>query len=204
MSASHGSPQRAADRKPLDGTTSDEKRLQIAIETRAFEIELFWKRSIFFWGFISVALVGYATLRSTSSDLALVISCFGMVCSAAWTLLNRGSKYWQENWETKVHDEEWNVLGSPLFGEQEDVQRKGFGWLQARKYSVSKLLIALSDYVLFMWLGLTVWRTVRLFQQFEGSFREIALSAFAIGSFLYVALLVLVGRTSKDQEAQDG
>lgn len=38
-----------------------------------------------------------------------------MVCSAAWTLLNRGSKYWQENWETKVELNEKKVTG-PLFG----------------------------------------------------------------------------------------
>lgn len=70
--------------EPAAGMTKDEKRFRIAIETRAFEIDLFWKRSIFFWGFISVAFVGYATLRTASSDLAIVVG------SSGWSVLRPG------------------------------------------------------------------------------------------------------------------
>src|ERR1700687_4058379 len=66
----------------------------LMIQTRNLEIDLFWKRSLFFWGFISAAFVGYTALRQ--SELRTVLACFGTVCSCAWTLVNRGSKYWQE------------------------------------------------------------------------------------------------------------
>jgi hypothetical protein len=44
-------------------TTSDDpdkRRFEVALKTRNFEIDLFWKRSFFFWRFISAAFVGYA------------------------------------------------------------------------------------------------------------------------------------------------
>jgi len=181
--------------------TADEKRLEIAIATREFEIDLFWKRSIFFWGFISVAFVGYAALRTANSDLAIVVACFGMVCSSAWTLLNRGSKYWQENWEAKVERYEVNVTG-PLFAVQEPVQRKG-RWLQARRYSVSKLLIALSDYVLIMWLALVAWEYYRFVRRFELSAKDVGIGTFGVVSLSYLVFLLLFGRTTRSADASD-
>jgi hypothetical protein len=79
-------------------TEMEEKRYDVSLQTRNFEIELFWKRTIFFWGFIAAAFGGYAALRNSESDLAIVVACFGAVCSLAWALVNRGSKYWQETW----------------------------------------------------------------------------------------------------------
>jgi len=69
------------------------KKYDVALATRNFEIELFWKRSLFFWGFIASAFVGYATLVKEHLALAVLIACFGFVCSVAWSLVNRGSKY---------------------------------------------------------------------------------------------------------------
>src|SRR6185437_4514266 len=92
--------------------TLDQKKeiLKLAAETRRFEIERFWGRSIFFWGFIAAAFVAYGQLYSQQRDgLPFVVSCFGLVCSVAWTLANRGGKYWQEAWEGKVEAVERDV-----------------------------------------------------------------------------------------------
>lgn len=97
-----------------DRDLRQEKRFEVVIEARKLEIELFGRRSLFFWGFMASAFVGYATLYKIGSGLSLIIACFGLVCSVAWTLVNRGSKYWQENWEAKVDKVEDNVTG-PLF-----------------------------------------------------------------------------------------
>lgn len=181
---------------------AEEKRLEIAVATRAFEIELFWKRSIFFWGFISVAFAGYGAFRAAHSDLAIVVACFGLVCSTAWTLLNRGSKYWQENWETKVERYESDVTG-PVFAVQEDVQPKG-PWLQARRYSVSKLLIALSDYVLLIWLTLVGWEGYEFERHIALSVKDVGIVAFGVVSIVYAALLLFFGRTTLPSEASEG
>ena len=133
------------------------KRFDVSVDTRKFEIELFWKRSLFFWGFIAVAFIGYGALtQAKAPDLAHVMACFGLVCSVAWTLANRGSKYWQEAWEQKVEREERDVLGGPFFSVVEPVQTWKGSWLRARRYSVSKLTIALSDFTALVWFIVTV------------------------------------------------
>ena len=66
--------------------------LKYATEFYRFEIENFWKRSIFFWGFIAAALVAYAAAydKPKSGRLLLMIAAFGLLSSIAWSLLNRG------------------------------------------------------------------------------------------------------------------
>jgi hypothetical protein len=130
------------------------KKYDIAIATRNFEIELFWKRSLFFWGFIAAAFIGYTTIIEFDRRLAIVIASFGFVCSFAWTLVNRGSKRWQENWEILVFEIENEVTGS-LFKERREKEIKST-WLAAKKFSVSKITIALSDFTVLIWLILMV------------------------------------------------
>lgn len=131
-----------------------EKYFDVAADVRKFEIGLVWQRSLFFWGFIGAAFVAYADLggkEHSDHTAQIVVACFGFVCSIAWTLLNRGSKYWQEAWETKTERKEQEVLSDILFARDEPVQPKFFA-LRARRFSVSKLLIALSDFTAIVWL----------------------------------------------------
>jgi len=135
-------------------TDRQKKRYDVSLDTRKFEIDLFWKRALFFWGFIASAFVAYAAFskdRPDSPTISLLISLFGLVCSFSWTLANRGSKYWQENWETRVNNDEDAITGA-LFKTPAALQDKG--WFGAHKFSVSKLAIALSDYVSFVWVVL--------------------------------------------------
>lgn len=175
------------------------KRFEVAVQIRNFEIELFWKRSLFFWGFIAAAFTGYAALRGKNADLSLVVACFGMVCSCAWTLLNRGSKYWQEAWETKVERYEEAVVGA-LFAKEEDNQDKGW-WLGSRKYSVSKLAIALSDYVLILWLALVMWDVAQRMNPALTQTKHEAVLLFSGFSILYLLLLLACG--GKTRRAED-
>jgi hypothetical protein len=126
------------------------KWFEVAVATRQFEIDLFWKRALFFWGFIATAFVALGTLEGKSPTLSLLVSGFGMVCSLAWTLANQGSKYWQEQWESKIESAEDDITG-PLFKREEPAQKKG-PWLSGKPYSVSKLAIAVSDYVFLVWV----------------------------------------------------
>ena len=144
-------------------TKLKEKKYEVSLATRNFEIELFWKRSVFFWGFIGLSFVAYATLMKFDDFfLAVFIACFGFVCSVAWTLVNRGSKFWQENWETKVSDVEDDITGS-LFKIIESRSNKGI-WLSSRRFSVSKVTIALSDFTIFMWFLLLLYPAVSTFK----------------------------------------
>lgn len=135
------------------------KRYDVSLDTRKLEIELFWKRSLFFWGFIASSFIAFAAFSGAKTDnlhLKSLIALFGLVCSFCWTLANRGSKYWQENWESQVDEIEDKITG-PLFKTPAPIQKNKFWWFRARKFSVSKLTISLSDYVTIVWLGISVY-----------------------------------------------
>jgi hypothetical protein len=81
--------------------TADRDKYDASVKALQFELEQFWKRSLFFWGFIGAAFIAFATSDSHPS-LQAAIASFGFVCSVVWTLANRGSKFWYEDWETKL------------------------------------------------------------------------------------------------------
>jgi hypothetical protein len=106
----------------------------------------------------------------------LLISCFGFICSVAWSLANRGSKYWQENWENIiVHIENGNKEIGFLFSrvQPEGIkikQEKSYKylelWLKKRQFSVSKLSIAISDVLIIIWL-LIIFKHTEVFNYFD-------------------------------------
>jgi len=165
--------------------------LKLAAEVRKFEIERFWARSLFFWGFIAAAFVAYAQLYGKQDNDALsTIACFGLVCSIAWTLANRGGKYWQEAWEGKVEAVEVAVIGAKLFSNHEPLKRKG-PW-GAQLFSVSKLTIALSDFTVLVWVALTVKAAPSISLDIKDRWFPIVLAVTSA----YVALLFTLGRSS--------
>lgn len=178
--------------------TQESRRFQAAFQTRQFEIDLFWKRSLFFWGFIAGAFIGIAALKDQEPTLSLLVSGFGMVCSLAWTLANRGSKYWQEQWETKIEAIE-DLITGPLFKQEEDPQDKGW-WLGGRRYSVSKLTIAVSDYVFLVWLCIfarRAWLSLALLGW--GWSVRLAILAMCLLPVVYSCLVSGFGRSTRRQ-----
>lgn len=168
--------------------------LKYAAETRRFEIERFWQRSLFFWGFIASAFIAYFALASSRRPeplLLLLIACFGTVSSFAWTLLNRGSKYWQVAWETKLKLLEMDVLGVPLFSNIEPYE-KGVFWGPAR-YSTSKLAIALSDFTTAVWVILAL----STFRPPTAPAADMIACFLLGGTAVYLTCLFLVGRSGQ-------
>ena len=173
--------------------TKKEKAYDTALATRNFEIELFWKRSIFFWGFIASSFVGYAALMKNTAGLAVVVASFGFVCSCAWSFVNRGSKRWQENWELLVAELEDDVTGK-MFKERK-FKESSNSWLSAKKFSVSKIAIALSDYTVLIWFTLMMWHVVELFcvPEYSKAIATIALTSFSV---VFVVVMAIKGRSS--------
>jgi hypothetical protein len=96
--------------------------LEHALDIRKFEIGLYWQRATYFWTLITVAYAGFFAVLSADKigspgdqdAYAYLISIVGFVFAFAWFLANRGSKFWQENWENHVDMLEDEVIG-PLY-----------------------------------------------------------------------------------------
>jgi hypothetical protein len=92
---------------------------ELALGIRQFEIELYWKRATYFWTLIAATFGGYFAIASSEHSashrgLIFLASCIGLVLATGWYLVNRGSKYWQANWERHVDLLEDELAGSPL------------------------------------------------------------------------------------------
>lgn len=139
--------------------------LERALDIRKFEIDLYWKRATYFWAFIGATFAGYLGVQASSAqykqDLSVILSCLGIAFSFAWFLVNRGSKFWQENWEKHVDVLEDKVHG-PLYKvvlsrNVEDFTRSEQlkDWITGPSgISVSKINQLISLYVFLVWIVL--------------------------------------------------
>ena len=131
-------------------------KLEKAYHFRDFEIDMYWKRAQYFWGFLAVIYAGFFLLLTNQEKYFLpqeykLITCsMGIVMSFAWYLVNRGSKRWQEHWEDviKKYEIELNFI---VYGEKVD---SDFGWIKAGSFSVSKINILMSLIIFISWITL--------------------------------------------------
>lgn len=144
------------------GNGKTKEALKHALDIRKFEISLYWKRAAYFWTLIAVTFAGYFAVLSANNSLkddkeflAFIISCIGLVFTWAWFLVNRGSKYWQENWESHVDKLEDEITG-PLYKTvlYSSHQEKFFEKLITgpRAISVSKINQWVSSFTLCIWI----------------------------------------------------
>lgn len=141
------------------------KALDRALDTRKFEIELYWKRAAYFWTFIGATFAGFIAVQASDAvnkaDLSVVLSCLGFVFSVAWFCVNRGSKHWQENWEKHVDMLEDKISG-PLYkvvltrGRPKGIEIGRHLLTGPSPLSVSKINQLISLYVSVLWVVL-VW-----------------------------------------------
>ena len=73
----------------------------IAADTRKFEIELFWKRSTFFWAFITAIYTAYSYVltniycKKHGAFALVVLSALGLFFCVSWYFASKASKHWQ-------------------------------------------------------------------------------------------------------------
>lgn len=137
-----------------------EEAFKIALDTRKFEIELYWKRTGYFVLFIGAVFVGYYNIINTAKEsiseyqkewLLLLLAALGFLLSLLWYMANRGSKFWQENWE--AHIEELSThLGVPIFDIIKRREHSIWNLRQEYPFSVSKVNQMVSLIITFTWL----------------------------------------------------
>lgn len=147
-----------------------ENALKMALETRKFEIGLYWTRAAYFWAFIAVMFTAYFMIFNAEgweivlcrNELLIGVSALGLFLSMCWFCVNKGSKYWQENWEQHVDLLENDVMG-PLYKTTKACESgfsNMFGFWHAYKYSVGKINILISAVISVVWGILLLQRVI--------------------------------------------
>lgn len=163
---------------------------KIALDTRNFEIEMYWKRSTYYWTLIGAAFAAYFIVVTIGDEFPMfykiIIGLFGLATSYAWHIASRGSKFWQKNWEKHVDFlEDWN--NGPLF----KIVRVSKAGLEeklnpVRDYpiSVSKINQLLSFGVILLWISM-------IYYEFRNFLIENNMKDF-VCVILFIATLVLI------------
>ena len=90
----------------MEDYDNDTSILYIAWQNWRTEIQTYWQRALYFFGFISIVGAGYIKIKmdtaGTVSSLPLLLSMLLTMLAFIWYLSNRGSKFWQNNWEKHI------------------------------------------------------------------------------------------------------
>lgn len=163
-----------------------EKAYLKAWDNRNFEIDKFWSRAAYFWGFIVLIFGAYITVLSSEHnklaisyrlDLYLVI--LGFIFSIAWNLVILGSKSWQQNWEGHIDNLE-NFVSGPIY--------KTMYCTGIRFYSVSKINEVLSILASLVWISLIIQYYSMNFT-FGINYIDISATLSIIGSIVFIMVL---------------
>ncbi|NML10131.1 hypothetical protein HHL08_08175 [Sphingobium sp. AR-3-1] len=141
--------------KSLIVTRGDEKHiiqkkaaLDRAHEMRRFEIENYWKRATYFWSFQAIAFVVLGFIFKDGNppkplQIIQLPAAIGAVSGFIGWLSAKGSKYWQENWESHVDSLEHDIEGKLT----QTIWSNG-----KRSFSVSRLNQAFMAVITLAWL----------------------------------------------------
>jgi hypothetical protein len=188
----------------------DERLFKIALDTRNFEISLYWQRSNYFLALNTALAVGFFSIKE--QGYALTLASLGAIASVLWFFVNAGSKYWQSRWEHEVIVREKKLTSNgPLFAatrEQTDQYvRDSLLWnhhgtlqrladrLVLRKPSVSFMMTLLSAAFFFVWVGLAVQRSQLPFNLSWIKLGRVTLMEFAfsvLSSLTAIAMIYLL------------
>ena len=156
----------------LAQTIDDKDIFKMALDTRNFEISMFWQRSNYFLVLNTALGVGFFKVEDPYS---LGIAFFAFLVSLVWFRVCLGSKFWQSRWEQRLAKVEkkvapdlqffaadWSLVYADV---QSSVAGSGHkGWLRVwldkqtmKKHSVSYNMTLLSLAFCVAWaLGASV------------------------------------------------
>jgi len=90
----------------MDDTTLEGRvfQYQTALDTRNFEITLFWQRCNYFLVLNSALAIGFFNLQTPG--YAILLASLGIIASILWFAVSLGSKFWQSRWEQRLREVE--------------------------------------------------------------------------------------------------
>lgn len=139
-----------------DRSLTLEKLLERAYDIRKFEIELYWKRATYFWGFLIASFTAYFIVSDNTKfqddTYQLIVICFGLLFSLSWYLVNRGSAYWQSNWERMIEAIEEKLKIDFYVSDLLIDEKKFLNPIAPYRFTVGKINIIVSLYVYISWI----------------------------------------------------
>jgi len=139
-----------------DDTSKRQEALKRAYTLRTFEIEHYWKRATYFWGFQLAIFAAFGLLWRDPSNLgnswapiAVALSGLGVLTATANYLSARGSKFWQQNWEKHI-----DMLEDDIEGRLHKTV-----WLSngCTEFSVSRVNQRLGVFLILFWIVVTFY-----------------------------------------------
>lgn len=160
----------------MPGNLDERDLYRIALDTRNFEITLFWQRSNYFLVLNTALAVGFLNARDARYSLLLV--ALGIIVSLLWFGVGLGSKFWQSRWEHRLRliekriapnadlfAADWPVIYSDvresLRNSDHTGLRKLHDGLVLWKPSVSYMMSLLSVVFLMAWLVVLTLQLLR-------------------------------------------
>lgn len=146
-----------------DHPEKQKEALRQALSNRQFEIDYYWKRTAYFWTLTAAALTGYFALASPKNPVhagqfaSFAVGCLGLLISTSWFFVNKGSKFWHENWENHVaalSPPETGSLFRKVLRRPDEGVTRFFNVTRPAPISVSKINQWVSLYVIGFWIGL--------------------------------------------------
>lgn len=133
----------------INGSSINSNAYKAASDIRKFEIDKYWQRTLYFWGFISAIYIAYFNVLkefcSHGSIPLLVLSALGLFFCFSWFLASKGSKHWQENWENHLDMLENDITG-PLY----KTYKAGDSYSVSQINIMAGIILSLCAYGLFM------------------------------------------------------
>ena len=135
-----------SDDKPSETEKKHSSALKEALDIRKFEIDLYWRRTGFFWAFITIIYTALFSVFCKYIECPVkyflfvpvisTLSGLGFFFSIAWHMVNKGSKFWQENWEKHVSLLEKSEIG-PLYDVFLNPKTTGNRWNPTKEFDFS-------------------------------------------------------------------
>ena len=150
------------------------------LDTRNFEINLFWQRSNYFLVLNTGVAFGFFNLRD--GKFAIIFAVMGLLGSILWFWVCLGGKFWQARWEQRLLEFEREHLPTLDF----------FGASKERIHSDVEKGLALDD---LRWSKRVIYR-LALNMKPSVSYSMIRLSAlFIIGWVSFIGVSIWLGKS---------
>lgn len=181
-----------------------DEAIQVALDIRKFEIDLYWKRASYYWTFIAAAFAAYFLLQKANPTIFImhyIVSTIGLVLSIAWYLANRGSKFWINNWETHVDYLENQKIG-PLYKTVAGAKKFKFKkLLTAYPYSVAKINQVINLYMVAVWLLLSA-HTLSSYFGLNQPFKHFNVLVISLLNCVFIVILFCYTKSNFEGRAE--